>query len=96
VDRKAKDRYASQGRNCSACDQDHAKGYGLFWYQRWSLDLGFSEVKALASVLREGVIRVFNTAKAMKTGDKMHLLYGYLTSGEFAEQWKAIREDFWL
>jgi len=24
----------------------------------------------------------------------MHLLYGYLTSSEFAEQWKAIREGF--
>ena len=55
----------------------------------------FSEVKALASVLRDGVIRVFNTAKTNEnTGDKMHLLYGYLTSNEFAEQWKAIREGF--
>jgi hypothetical protein len=55
----------------------------------------FSEVKALASVLRDGVIRVFNTAKSNENkGDKMHLLYGYLTSNEFAEQWKAIREGF--
>jgi len=59
----------------------------------WVCD--FSEVKALASVLREGVIRVFNTAKSNENkGDKMHLLYGYLTSSEFAEQWKAIREGF--
>ena len=59
----------------------------------WICD--FSEVKALASVLREGVIRVFNTAKSNENkGDKMHLLYGYLTSSEFAEQWKAIREGF--
>ena len=59
----------------------------------WICD--FSEVKALASVLREGVIRVFNTAKNNENkGDKMHLLYGYLTSSEFAEQWKAIREGF--
>ncbi len=27
-------------------------------------------------------------------GDKMHLLYDYLTSNEFSEQWKAIREGF--
>ena len=55
----------------------------------------FSEVKALASVLRDGVIRVFNTAKSNENrGDKMHLLYDYLTSNEFAEQWKAIREGF--
>ena len=59
----------------------------------WICD--FSEVKALASVLREGVIRVFNTVKSNENkGDKMHLLYGYFTSSEFAEQWKAIREGF--
>jgi hypothetical protein len=55
----------------------------------------FSEVKSLASVLRDGVIRVFSTAKSHENkGDKMHLLYSYLTSNEFAEQWKAIREGF--
>ena len=55
----------------------------------------FSEVKALAAVLRDGVIRVFNAAKNQENkGDKMHLLYDYLTSSEFAEQWKAIREGF--
>jgi len=55
----------------------------------------FSEVKALAAVLRDGVIRVFNAAKNNENkGDKMHLLYDYLTSHEFAEQWKAIREGF--
>ncbi len=55
----------------------------------------FGEVKALASVLRDGVIRVFGAAKNQENkGDKMHLLYDYLTSAEFAEQWKAIREGF--
>jgi len=55
----------------------------------------YSEVKALAGVLRDGVIRVFNTTKNNENkGDKMHLLYGYLTSNEFTEQWKAIREGF--
>ena len=55
----------------------------------------FDEVRALATVLRDGVIRVFNAAKNQENkGDKMHLLYDYLTSSEFAEQWKAIREGF--
>ena len=55
----------------------------------------FGEVKALASVLRDGVIRIFNAAKNQENkGDKMQLLYDYLTSSEFAEQWKAIREGF--
>ncbi|HYC40820.1 MAG TPA: DUF2130 domain-containing protein [Chitinophagaceae bacterium] len=55
----------------------------------------FPEVKALAGVLRDGVIRVYHTAKSRENkGDKMHLLYDYLTSNEFAEQWKAMREGF--
>ncbi|HEY6503125.1 MAG TPA: DUF2130 domain-containing protein [Chitinophagaceae bacterium] len=55
----------------------------------------FMEVKALAGVLRDGVIRIFNAAKNNENkGDKMSLLYDYLTSNEFAEQWKAIREGF--
>jgi hypothetical protein len=55
----------------------------------------FGEVKALSGVLRDGVIRVFGAAKNNENrGDKMHLLYDYLTSNEFAEQWKAIREGF--
>jgi hypothetical protein len=55
----------------------------------------FGEVKALIGVLRDGIMRVFNAAKNNDNkGDKMALLYGYLTSNEFAEQWKAIREGF--
>lgn len=55
----------------------------------------FSEVKALTAVLRDGVIRVYNAAKSQDNkGDKMNLLYSYLTSREFADQWQAIREGF--
>jgi hypothetical protein len=55
----------------------------------------FGEVKALAYVLRDGIIRIFNAARTQDNkGDKMHLLYDYLTSTEFNEQWKAIREGF--
>ena len=55
----------------------------------------FNEVKALANVLRDGIIRLYNSAKNNENkGDKMHLLYDYLTSNEFSEQWKAIREGF--
>lgn len=55
----------------------------------------FSEAKAVVHMLRDGIIKI---ATALKTqdnkGDKMHMLYDYLTSSEFAEQWKAIREGF--
>jgi hypothetical protein len=45
--------------------------------------------------LRDGIIRVYNSTKNQQNkGDKMHLLYDYLTSNEFSEQWKAIREGF--
>jgi hypothetical protein len=55
----------------------------------------FSEVKALSYVLRDSIIRIFNASKSQENrGDKMHLLYDYLTSSEFGEQWKAIREGF--
>jgi len=55
----------------------------------------FREVKALVYVLRDGIIRIFNAARSQENkGDKMHLLYDYLTSTEFSEQWKAIREGF--
>jgi len=55
----------------------------------------FSEVKALSTVLRDGIIKVFSAAKSHENrGDKMHLLYDYLMSTEFSEQWKAIREGF--
>ncbi len=55
----------------------------------------FAEVKALAHVLRDGILKIFLASKSQENkGDKMHMLYDYLTSNEFGEQWKAIREGF--
>ncbi|HVM89753.1 MAG TPA: DUF2130 domain-containing protein [Puia sp.] len=55
----------------------------------------FTEVKAVAHLIRDGVIKIFNAGKSQQNkGDKMNLLYDYLTSTEFSEQWKAIREGF--
>lgn len=55
----------------------------------------FAEVRAVAQVLRDSVIRVHTVAKNQENkGDKMTLLYNYLTGSEFTEQWKAIREGF--
>lgn len=55
----------------------------------------FSEVKPIVHMLRDGIIKISAALKSQENrGDKMHLLYDYLTSGEFAEQWKAIREGF--
>lgn len=55
----------------------------------------FSEVKALVHVLRELVIKVHTVGRSQENkGDKMNLLYNYLISTEFSEQWQAIREGF--
>jgi len=55
----------------------------------------FAEVKSLASVLRNTILKMFALTKSQENkGDKMHLLYNYLTGSEFNEQWKAIREGF--
>ena len=55
----------------------------------------FAEVRSLASVLRTSILKVFALTKSQENkGDKIHMLYDYLTSHEFSEQWKAIREGF--
>jgi len=55
----------------------------------------FEEFKALSSVLRETVIMVSNSVVAQENrGDKMHLLYDYLTSKTFTMQIEAIVEGF--
>lgn len=55
----------------------------------------FDDVKSLAAVLRASVIKLYTQIKAHENkGDKMHLMYNYLTSSTFAEQWSAIREGF--
>jgi hypothetical protein len=75
--------------------QTMPKDLGNFGERNGVWICSFAEVKALSYVLRDGVVRVFNAAKSQENrGDKMHLLYDYLTSSEFGEQWKAIREGF--
>ncbi len=55
----------------------------------------FLEVKSLAAVLRSGIMKVFTATKSGENkGEKMYMLYDYLTSSEFSEQWKAMREGF--
>ncbi|MBL7692508.1 MAG: DUF2130 domain-containing protein [Flavipsychrobacter sp.] len=55
----------------------------------------FSDVTNLVHILRELLIRVYNASKSNENkGDKMTMLYSYLISNEFAQQWNAIREGF--
>ncbi|WDF54489.1 DUF2130 domain-containing protein [Mucilaginibacter sp. KACC 22063] len=55
----------------------------------------FEEVKPVAYILRDTVLKLSAVLRSQENkGDKMHLLYDFLTSNEFSEQWKAIREGF--
>ncbi|MBS1746720.1 MAG: DUF2130 domain-containing protein [Bacteroidetes bacterium] len=55
----------------------------------------FAEVSSLAAVLRTSILKIYTLSKSQENkGDKMTMLYDYLTGSEFNEQWKAIREGF--
>jgi hypothetical protein len=55
----------------------------------------FAEVKSVALVLRNAILKVYEAKKSQDNkGDKMVMLYDYLIGSEFSEQWKAIREGF--
>lgn len=86
----------SQGADIAVLvTQAMPKGMDCFGEKDGVWICSFGEVSALAGVLRELVIKVYNASKNQENkGDKMTLLYNYLTSSEFSEQWKAIREGF--
>ena len=49
----------------------------------------FSDIKLLTASLREGIIHVFNVSKKHEgKGDKVQMLYEYMTSNEFSAQWR--------
>lgn len=55
----------------------------------------FAEVRSVALLLRNALLKIADAKKSQDNkGDKMHMLYDYLTGSEFGEQWKAIREGF--
>jgi len=55
----------------------------------------FSEVDSVAYLLRNGIIKVHEANKRQENkGDKMHMLYDYLTGNEFRGQMEAIVEGF--
>lgn len=73
----------------------YPKGMDCFGEKDGIWICSFEEVKAVAYVLRDGIIKLSNASKSQENrGDKMHMLYDYLTSSEFSEQWKAIREGY--
>ncbi|MFA5246065.1 MAG: DUF2130 domain-containing protein, partial [Pedobacter sp.] len=75
--------------------QVYPKGMDCFGERDGVWICSFEEVKAVAYVLRDGILKLYNASKSQENkGDKMHMLYDYLTGTEFSEQWKAIREGY--
>ncbi|MHB1178310.1 MAG: DUF2130 domain-containing protein [Daejeonella sp.] len=75
--------------------QCYPKGMNCFGERDGVWICSFEEVKAVAFVLRDGIIKLSNASRSQDNrGDKMHMLYDYLTGTEFSEQWKAIREGY--
>lgn len=75
--------------------QTYPKGMDCFGEKDGVWICSFEEVKAVAYVLRDGLTRLYAASKSQENrGDKMHMLYDYLTSAEFNGQWKAISEGF--
>lgn len=55
----------------------------------------FNEVSSVASLLRNGIIKIHEAQKSQENkGDKMQMLYDYLTGNEFRGQMEAIVEGF--
>ncbi|MES2777849.1 MAG: DUF2130 domain-containing protein [Bacteroidota bacterium] len=55
----------------------------------------FSELPGVASLIRSGIIRVFDVHKTSENkGSKMELLYTYLTGNEFRQQVETIADVF--
>ena len=55
----------------------------------------FTEVNSVAHLLRNGIIKVYDIQRSEENkGDKMQLLYNYLTGNEFKGQVEAIVEGF--
>ncbi len=55
----------------------------------------FAEVRSLVTVLRSAILKLYEARKSQENkGDKMVMLYDYLTGAEFIGQWNAMRESF--
>jgi hypothetical protein len=55
----------------------------------------FNEVSSVAYLLRNGIIKIHEAQKSQENkGDKMQMLYNYLTGNEFRDQIEAIVEGF--
>jgi hypothetical protein len=75
--------------------QTFPKGMNCFGEKDGIWVCNFSEVCSVAHLLRSGVLKIYDIQKAQEgKGDKMQMLYDYLTGIEFRGQVEAIMEGF--
>jgi hypothetical protein len=75
--------------------QSFPKGMHCFGERDGVWICSFKEVTGLTTALRNAIIRIADTRKWEENkGEKMHMLYDYLTGLEFRQQIEAIVEGF--
>ncbi|MEI7472552.1 MAG: DUF2130 domain-containing protein [Chitinophagaceae bacterium] len=94
------DKLKADMRN-SNCDvailvtQVYPKGMNQFGEREGIWICNFNEVSSVAYLLRSGIIRIQEVQRMQENkGDKMQMLYDYLTGNEFRGQMAAIVEGF--
>ncbi|MDA9554782.1 DUF2130 domain-containing protein [Pelobium sp.] len=95
IEKLKKDKISVNADVAVIVTQTYPKGMDSFGEKDGVWICSFEELKAVAYVLRDGIIKLYSATKSQENrGDKMHMLYDYLTSSEFNSQWKAISEGF--
>ena len=75
--------------------QTYPKGMSCFGEKDGIWICNFSEVISIACIIRSGIFKVFDIQKKEENkGEKMQMLYDYLTGLEFRGQVEAIAEGF--
>ena len=94
------DKLKTDMRNCGAdvailVTQTFPKDMDRFGEKEGIWICNFSEVGSVSHLLRSGIIKINEIQKAQEgKGDKMQMLYDYLTGNEFRGQMEAIVEGF--
>jgi hypothetical protein len=75
--------------------QAYPKGMTCFGEKEGVWICSFAEVVPVTTALRHTIIRIAETKKGEENkGEKMHMLYSYLTGNEFRQQIESIVEGF--
>jgi hypothetical protein len=95
VDKLKADMRSQQADLAILVTQVYPKDMGCFGERDGVWICSFSEVIALTTALRHTIIRVADTRRSEENkGEKMQLLYSYLTGNDFRQQIETIVEGF--